>query len=342
MNPRDPFPQFDRRSFFRHGTASALALTAAGALAKTNVHAAASDPFAYDISKYRKVDPALIKYERVARFRCPQPEPRRIVVGPDGRIYLATAPGICILGKDGSPLNEIACPAPARAVAVAEDGTLFVALRDHVEVRDTKGSQLASWEAPKGKPFLTGIAVGAKDVFVADSGNRVVHRYDRDGKLVCGIGQKNATRKIPGLILPSPFLDVVIAPDGLLRVNNPGRHRVELYTPEGDLELSWGRPSIAIDGFCGCCNPVGLAMLKDGRYVTFEKGLPRVKVYGSEGKFECVVAAPDFFKDVGSNESIMAAEQTSYGGLDGAVDAEGKIFILELASGEIHVMKAKA
>ena len=135
---------------------------------------------------------------------------------------------------------------------------------------------------------------------------------------------------------------MVIAPDGLLRVNNPGRHRVELYTPEGDLELSWGRPSIAIDGFCGCCNPVGLAMLKDGRYVTFEKGLPRVKVYGSEGKFECVVAAPDFFKDVGSNESIMAAEQTSYGGLDGAVDAEGKIFILELASGEIHVMKAKA
>jgi hypothetical protein len=58
--------------------------------------------------------------------------------------------------------------------------------------------------------------------------------------------------------VPSACLDVEIAPDGLLRVNNPGRHRVETYTFDGDLELFWGRPSAAIDGFCGCCNPVNL------------------------------------------------------------------------------------
>jgi len=198
------------------------------------------------------------------------------------------------------------------------------------------------WEAPKGRPFLTAIAVGPKDVFVADSGNRVVHRYDLEGKSLRRIGEKDAARNIPGLILPSPFLDVELGPDGLLRVNNPGRHRVEVYTPDGDLEVSWGRPSIAIDGFCGCCNPVGLALLKDGRCVTFEKGLPRAKVYGAEGKFECVVAPPDFFTDIELQESIMDACQTSYGGLDGAVDAQGRVIILELASGLIHVLKPKA
>lgn len=342
MNPRDPFPQFDRRSFFRHGAASALALTAAGKLAGARLHAAAREPFAYDVSRYRKVDPALIKYERVARFRCPKPDARRLSIGPDGRVYVAAANCICVLGSDGTPLAEIGCPDAARAVAVGPDGRVFAALRDHVEVFDPKGQRLAAWEAPKGRPFLTGIAVGAKDVFVADSGNRVIHRCDLEGKPRNRIGEKDAARNVPGLILPSPFLDVEIGPDGLLRVNNPGRHRVELYTPEGDLESWWGRPSIAIDGFCGCCNPVGLALLPDGRHVTFEKGLPRVKLYTAEGKFDCVVAAPDFFADIGAHESMMAADQTRYGGLDGAADARGRVFILELAGGEIHVMRAKA
>jgi len=341
MNPRDPFPQFDRRTFFRHGTASALALTAAGKLAGARLHAAAREPFAYDVSKYRNVDPALVRYEPVARFRCPKPEARRVSLGPDGRVYVAASKHICVLSPEGSPLAEIGCPVAARAVAVGHDGRLFAALQNHVEVFDAQGRPLAVWDVPKGRPFLTAIAVGSKDVFVADSGNRVVHRYDLEGKPLRRIGEKDAARNIPGIILPSPFLDVELGPDGLLRVNNPGRHRVELYTPDGDLERWWGRPSIAIDGFCGCCNPVGLALLKDGRCVTFEKGLPRAKVYDAEGKFECVVAPPDFFKDTGTEESVMAAEQTSHGGLDGAADAQGRVFILELASGLIHVLKPK-
>ena len=121
--------------------------------------------------------------------------------------------------------------------------------------------------------------MGENNVFAADAGNRVVLRYDKSGKLAGRIGEKNKERNIPGLIIPSPYLGVVLAPDGLLRVNNTGRHRVEAYTVNGDLESSWGKPSNAIEGFCGCCNPIGLALLPDGRYVTCEKGLPRVKVY---------------------------------------------------------------
>ena len=76
--------------------------------------------------------------------------------------------------------------------------------------------------------------------------------------------EKNADRNVPGFIVPSPFLDVMIHRDGLLRVNNPGRHRVEAYTFDGDLEGAWGKPTAAIEGFCGCCNPIAIAAWPTG------------------------------------------------------------------------------
>jgi hypothetical protein len=239
-------------------------------------------------------------------------------------------------------VSELELSAPVRSLAVAPDGTVFAGLKDHVEVYDTKGRRSAVWEAPKGRPFLTGIAVGEKDVFVADAGNRLVWRHDRAGAVVGRIGEKNREKDIPGLILPSPFLDVELGQDGLLRVNNPGRHRVELYTVEGDLELAWGKPSMAIAGFCGCCNPVNLALLPDGRCVTFEKGLPRVKVYSADGTMECVVAGTEAFADTRREDAISSADEVMYGGLDGVVDSLGQVHVLDLLGGGVQVFRRKA
>ena len=121
---------------------------------------------------------------------------------------------------------------------------------------DSKGARAARWESPDPKTWFTGLAAGEKDVFAADAGKLVVLRYDRSGKIVGRIGRKDADRNVPGFIVPSPFLDVIIHRDGLLRVNNPGRHQVEAYTFDGDLEGAWGKPTAAIEGFCGCCNPI--------------------------------------------------------------------------------------
>ena len=184
--------------------------------------------------------------------------------------------------------------------------------------------------------------MGENDVFAADAGNRVVLRYDKSGKLAGRIGEKNKERNIPGLIMPSPYLDVVLARDGLLRVNNTGRHRVEAYTPSGDLEFSWGKPSNAIEGFCGCCNPIGLALLPDGRYVTCEKGLPRVKVYSPEGVFESVVAGPESFPENAKSGINKTRADCMLGGLNAAVDSQQRIYILDLVANDVRVMKRKA
>lgn len=299
------------------------------------------NPYAYDVERFGKTDPKLIHYEVASRFRCPGKQPRRIAAGPNDRLYIATAEGICIFSTDGARVGDLPLSDPARCVAVAPDGTVYAGLRDHVEVFDAKGQRKGAWEAPAGKPWLTGLAAGENSVFAADSASRAVLHYDRSGKLVGRIGVKDKAHEIPGLIVPSPYLDVDLGRDGLLRVNNPGRHRVEIYTVNGELELAWGKPSAGIEGFCGCCNPIGLALLPDGRTVTCEKGLPRVKVYGTDGTFECVVAGVESFPENAKMGSMHDTSDGTMGGLDAAVDAAGRVWVLDLITGETRAMARK-
>jgi hypothetical protein len=334
---------WSRREFLRDSFARLGAAAAGLAWARAPLEAAAArdNPFSLDLERYRRVDPGLVHYEPAGRFRCPRPEPRRLTIGLDDRLYVASGQQVVVLDKDGGLVNELGCTASARSVAVTEDG-VYVACQDHVEVFDRKGQRQATWEPVTGRPFLTGLAVGANTLFAADSGNRLIWRFDRSGRVQGRLGERNRDRNVPGLVVPSPYLDVELAPDGLLRVNNPGRHRVEAYTPDGDLESHWGRASAAIDGFCGCCNPVGLALFPDGRCVTFEKGLPRVKVYDAAGTLESVVAGPDAFDESGAGRPEATGDCAMPGGLDGAVDRQGRVYVLDLWTSAIHILQRKA
>ena len=301
----------------------------------------AANPFAYEVEYLAKTDPALLKYEEVRRFAVPGPEPRRIDIGPGDRLYVATEKGVNILDAKGGPVGDLPTSEPARCVGVAPDGMVYVGLRDHIEVFDSRFAPAGAWQSPARKTWLTGLALKGSDLFAADSGNRVVLRYDRSGKLNGRIGEKNHDRNVPGLVVPSPYLDIVPAPDGLIRVADPGRHRVEAYTLDGDLEFSWGKPSNAIDGFCGCCNPIGLTILPDGKFVTCEKGLPRVKVYQADGTFESVVAGTESFPENARRGSARNPSDGMMGGLDAAVDSQGMIYILDLVARDVRVMRRK-
>jgi hypothetical protein len=347
VNMKQPTRVISRREFIQRGAHRAGVLTVSGAVvsmtARTAVAEAASkNPFAYDVDRLAKTDPKLVRYDPVSQFASPVSEPRRIAIGAEDRIYIAGRTGASVLSREGAEVGRLATDGPARCIAEAGDGSIYVGLRDHVEVFDRKGQRLAAWEAPGKRPWLSGLAVAGNDLLAADSGNRLVWRYDRSGKLLNPIGAKDKEHNISGLIVPSPYLDVGLGHDGLLRVNNPGRHRVEVYTLKGELELAWGRPSAAIEGFCGCCNPIGLALLPDGRCVTCEKGLPRVKIYGADGTFECVVAGPESFPENGRACSARGLQDCTTGGLDAAIDSQGRIYILDLVAAEVRVMKPKA
>ncbi len=327
-----------RREFFGQ-TAGAMAILSAIASQRGQAaEKSAANPFAYDISRLQKTDPKLIAYEESARWKAPHAVARRITIGPDETLYVCAGNYLTALNRSGERGMEIALTEPPRCAAVAKDGAIYVGLRDHVEVFDAKGRRQAMWDSPGKKAWLTGIAVTEEDVFAADAGNRVVLRYDKSGKLARRIGEKDKERNVPGFIIPSPFFDVEIAGDGLLRVNNPGRHRVESYTAEGDFEGAWGTVSMGITGFCGCCNPINLALLPNGRFVTCEKGLPRVKIYSAEGAFESVVAGVETFAE---NAKVCGPADCTTGGLDAVVDVQGRIYILDFVTGDVRVMKAK-
>jgi hypothetical protein len=324
-----------RRSFLGRTLAGAATAGALSALAADQTREA--NPFAYDVSRFLATDPKLIRYAQKRTFTPPHSSPRAIALGPNGNLFIAAGKYVSEVKPDGSMVSEFALTDEARCLAVADD-SIYVGSRERIEFFDLKGQRRGAWDNPAAKSYFTSLAVGQNDLFVADAGQRLVLRYDRSGKLVSRIGERNKERNIPGFIVPSPFFAVKLAKDGLLRVTNPGRHRVEVYTTDGDFEQAWGRAGAAIEHFCGCCNPTNLALLADGRVVTFEKGIPRVKVYGPDGAFESVVAGAESFAE---NAKVCGPNDCTLGGLDGVADAAGRIYILDFVASNVRVMEAK-
>jgi len=330
------FELASRREFFGQTAGIMAVLGTIAAQRAQGAEQKATNPFAYDVSRLQKTDPKLIAYEETACWKAPHSEAKRIAAGPDDSLYVCSGNYLTAVSRSGERGLEFAASEATRCCAVAKDGTIYLGLRDHIEVFDGKGARKAAWESAGKKAWLTGIAATENDVYAADAGNRVILGYDKSGKLIRRMGEKDKERNIPGFIIPSPFFDVEIAPDGLLRVNNPGRHRMELYTPDGDFEGSWGVTSMGITGFCGCCNPINFALLPDGKYITCEKGLPRVKVYNATGEFESVVAGVETFSE---NARACGPSDCTAGGLDAAVDSQGRIYILDIVTGDVRVMK---
>jgi hypothetical protein len=175
-------------------------------------------------------------------------------------------------------------------------------------------------------------------VFVADAGNRIVLRYDPAGKLLGKIGKRDPGRHILGFVIPSPHFDLALTADGLLRVVNPGAHRIEAYTLDGDLEVFWGKHGEGIEGFCGCCNPANLAILPDGRFVTSEKGIPRVKIYAADGKFVGVVAGPE---TLAPTETILEETRPDHKlpVFDVAADSRGRVLVLDPLAMKVRIFE---
>ena len=302
--------------------------------------------FRYDLEKYRKVDPKLIICEEVtsARIKVKLTDPRGLAAGPDGKVYVVGDSDLRIFGAKPGEITSMQFTGQPRCLAVGADHNLYVGMRDYIQVMSPTGELKAKWKDLGPRAVLTSIAITDQNVFVADAGNRVVLRYDRSGKLLGRIGQKDAKRNVPGFVVPSPYFDLAVAADGVLRVVNPGMHRIEGYTVEGDFELKpWGKYGMDIDKFCGCCNPVNFAILPDGGFVTAEKGLTRVKIYDADGGFVGVVAGPQQFS---RHDEICAgkgagAKGCNSGGLDVAVDREGRILVLDPYTSEVRVFVRK-
>jgi len=274
------------------------------------------NPFEYNIENYKTSGANLLHYSEIKQIPLDLQQIAGIAVGANDKIFATGDNSVLIFNSEGKLLSTFATSKTAHAIAIDENNTIFLSINDHIEVYDQEETKKAQWESLGEAAIITSLAVSKDFVFIADAGNHIVWKFDKKGNRFTGIGKKDEEKEIPGFIIPSPFFDVGIDPDGFLWVANTGNHALENYTFDGDLRSSWGDFSMEIEGFCGCCNPSHLTILDDGKFVTSEKGIARVKVYNRLGILESVVAGSDQF-----------IEGTV--GLDLAVDSENRIYILD-------------
>ncbi|MBL7215174.1 MAG: hypothetical protein ISS71_05805 [Phycisphaerae bacterium] len=338
----------ERMGKFRSGLLIAFVLilaVAAGVIAfllsdTSGTHVALGPEYTYDIKQYAEIDPALILYRQVGEtIETDFENTHAIAVDAEGRIYVAGDERIAVYSADGNVIKQIELGAEPTCLAIDGNGGMIVGLSDTIEMLDAPGVETARWKAPMPNALLTSIATDKNNIFAADAVNKVIWRFDRKGNVIGKVGEKDEKRNIPGIVIPSPYFDITMAPDGLLRVVNPGRHLIEAYTVQGDREWFWGKASVGIEGFSGCCNPINFALLPDGGFVTCEKGLVRVKVYDADGHFVGVVAGPDQLGWVEPLRVCETPEQCSSKGFDVAADSDGRIYILDMVRKNVRIFE---
>ena len=282
----------------------------------------------YDMAELQKVDPALIKWREVARLDSGLSSARAIAADPTGNVLVGADNLVRRLDAIGKRLADIPVTGAVQALAGDADGAMFVAFREHVEVHGSDGKQKSVFASLGDKAQITSIAVGGGNIFIADFGNRVVHRCDMAGKVLNVIGKEDRKRNMAGLNLPSPHMDVAVAADGTAWIANTGQWRLENYSPEGDLNRYWGEGGATIEKFVGCCNPADFCLLADGSFVTAEKGVARVKHYRPDSRLASVVAAAESFP-----KNTL--------GLDVAAGANGRVLVLARGAGVVLVFESK-
>jgi hypothetical protein len=251
---------------------------------------------------------------------------RGMAVSPGGQIAIAADRQVDLYDLTGRRLDRRAVEGVVRAVAFGPRERLYAALKETVASSD--GCCFEVLPARLGRAaVLTGLAVDdAGCVYAADSGNNVVWKLSAEGEMLGRI----SPGKQPFAVSKSFFPIAWSA--GRLLVGEAGRHRVLAFGADGDLLGEWGKPSRSMEGFGGCCNPVGLAATNNG-FVTAERGLVRVKRFDVARGGVSLLAGPDDFTSTAAN----ASRGCENGGVDVGLLPDGKVLVLERNARRINV-----
>ncbi len=169
-----------------------------------------------------RTNPKLLTYREGKPIPTGLQKLRGIALDKDGRIYAAGDYAICVFLSNGAHQSDIRLGSEPYCLAVSDDGTIYVGMQDHVEVYNRDGGRLAVWSPPGKSACLTSVAVSSKNVWVADAGDRIVLRYSRAGEVSGVFGARDGVRNVPGLIVPSRYLDVASAAGDGAWITDPG------------------------------------------------------------------------------------------------------------------------
>ena len=285
------------------------------------------NPFKLNLDRIKSVDPDLVTYQETRNYRIDARKAGGIAVSGE-KIYLAADTFLQVFDYAGKQIFKVSLPEPAGCLEVSTQDDIIVGFRNVVALYSSAGEEKWRSEPLDEKAVITALALKAGTIFAADAGNRSVHRFTDEGIYVDSFEGKTSIEGNHGFIVPSPYFDLGVNPDGELWVVNPGKHALENYTDDGNLRSFLENISQEIDGFIGCCNPAHIAIMADGSFLTSEKGVPRIKIHEASGKLATVVAPPDKFTEDGEAPDV-------------AVDEEGIVYALDYDRNMIRIFEPK-
>jgi sugar lactone lactonase YvrE len=253
---------------------------------------------------------------------------RSLAIGREEQLYAAGDAGIQVFDAAGVLQNRWSTSRPATAIAVAEDGSIYVGEPQQIEIINRSGKHLDTWRDGAWRSEITAIAFSCGAILVGDAGDRSIRRYDSDRKPLNVIGKDN---RLKGFHIPNGIVDFDVDANGIVHATNPGRHRIERFTTEGELLGHIGRFDGRFDGrdsanFPGCCNPTNIALGLNGRVYVTEKAGPRAKVLDRDNGRLIAVIATNVFHPSCKNMDIV-------------VDKRGRVYVADTVRLRILVLE---
>jgi hypothetical protein len=244
---------------------------------------------------------------------------RGITVNAQDELFAVGDSEVKFFDSEGTFRNRWSTSQPGLSVAAEDD--VYVGQEGQMEIYDRSGRLLDTWSDPDKLGLVTAIGLLPEHVLIADSRDRCIRRYDRSGRFLNDIGKDN---RMKGFNIPNGAVDFAVDGQGIIHAANPGKHRVERYTAEGELLGYFGRwDFLNPEGFPGCCNPTNVTVSDGGLVYVTEKAGPRAKVYNSDGELLAVIAT-DVFEPNCKN-------------MDLAVDSKGRVYVVDTVRLQIHV-----
>ena len=217
-----------------------------------------------------------------------------VAIGSADRINVLGDGEVRAFDRKGIFIRSWKAPEGALCMAIGGDQRVYLGVAGQVEIYSAGGIRKGGFTAGEsGKSGnITAIKISGSEILVADASARCIRRYTETGKVIGEIGTQNKTR---GFMLPNRSLDMDVDGKGTVRATDSGRHRVSSWVLDGTPAGYFGKFGLRNpEDFVGCCNPVNIAVAPDGKIITAEKVIARVKVFDAGGKLLALIGPEHF------------------------------------------------
>lgn len=282
----------------------------------------------------KQIDSSLIGYTRIKIIETGLKDLSGIALDENLKIFVCGNRMVAVFDSTGTRTNRFSIDTTASCIAL-NGSDLYLGMGARIAHYKSFGKKMALWKSYNASGFITSIAINGYNIYTADAISKRILKYTTDGKFVQEIGRKDSLTNSPGFIIPSMYFDIAFGAFNDLWAVNPGRLSIENFTPSGHMQSAWGNVSSVNNGFTGCCNPAHMAILPDGSFVTYEKGVDKIKVFDPTGSFLCLVGGAGSFKD---NTDFQLGNINLV--KDIATGTDGNIYVLD-AYNRISIFRKK-